>query len=115
MTNVAHKQDFDFDDTQLAAIGQCCDTDNRIVAVTGQAGTGKTTILQNVYDNLTARGFSVVLCAPTGKAAKRITEATSIPASTIHRLLEYPFPGERDPKTGKTLSTSDPKRDNRYP
>ena len=115
MTNVAHKQEFDFDETQLTAIGECCDTSKRIVAVTGQAGTGKTTILQNVYDNLTARGFKVVLCAPTGKAAKRITEATSIPASTIHRLLEYPFPGERDPKTGKALSTSDPKRDRQYP
>lgn len=115
MNDVAYKQDFEFDETQLSAISKCCDTGLRIVAITGQAGTGKTTILQNVYDNLTARGFRVVLCAPTGKAAKRITEATSIPASTIHRLLEYPFPGERDPKTGKTLSTSDPKRDRQHP
>ncbi len=115
MNAAKQKQVFDFDETQLTAIGKCCDTSKRIVAVTGQAGTGKTTILQNVYENLTARGFKVALCAPTGKAAKRITEATGIPAGTIHRLLEYPFPGERDPKTGKTLSTSDPKRDRQHP
>ena len=109
------EQEFKLDDTQQLAIDRCCNMLERIVPVTGQAGTGKTTILKNVYHNLYRRGISVVLCAPTGKAAKRITEVTGIPAMTIHRLLEYPFPGERDPKTGKTLSTSDPKRDRRNP
>ena len=100
-----------FDDSQLKAIGACCDIERRVVAITGEAGTGKTTILQNVYDTLTARGHKVVLCAPTGKAAKRITEATNIPARTLHRLLEYPHPGEKDEKTGKTLISTDPKKD----
>ena len=103
------------DDTQSEAIVRCCDLSNRIVAVTGAAGTGKTTILQHVYRALYKQGCHVVLCAPTGKAAKRITEATGIEACTIHRLLEYPHPGEVDQKTGKALVTTDPKRDRRFP
>jgi len=108
-------QEVDYDDTQLTAIGACCDVKRRVVAVTGEAGSGKTTILQNVYNTLTARGHTVVLCAPTGKAAKRITEATGIEARTFHRLLEYPHPGELDQKTGKPLITTDPKKDRRNP
>lgn len=106
-----------FDDTQIEAINRCCDisSTNRIVPVTGQAGTGKTSILQEVYNLLTAAGYRVALCAPTGKAAKRIMEITGIPAVTNHRLLEYPHPGERDPETGKPLNTTDPKRDRRNP
>lgn len=103
------------DNTQIEAINKCCDMSQRIVAVTGAAGTGKTTILQNVYRTLYKQGREVVLCAPTGKAAKRITEATGIQALTIHRLLEYPHPGERDPDTGKTLVSTDPKKDRRNP
>jgi|TARA_R110000822_G_scaffold300834_3_gene424380 exodeoxyribonuclease V alpha subunit len=103
------------DNTQQIAVDECCDIKKRIVAVTGAAGTGKTTILENVYRELYSQNRSVVLCAPTGKAAKRITEATGIPAMTIHRLLEYPHPGERDEKTGKTLISTDPKRDRNNP
>lgn len=115
MNELAEKVDMILDETQQAAVDACCGLDKRIVAVTGAAGTGKTTILQNVYWDMVKRGKSVVLCAPTGKAAKRITEATGIPAMTIHRLLEYPHPGERDEKTGKTLVTTDPKRDRTNP
>lgn len=103
------------DDEQQKAIAKCCDTSNRIVSVTGQAGTGKTTILRLVHDHLTKHGYNVVLCAPTGKAAKRIFEATSIPAMTLHRLLEYPYPGERDPDTGKAYAPGYPKRDKFLP
>jgi len=55
-------------------------------------------------------GYRVVLCAVTGKAAKRIKEATGIPACTIHRLLEYSHPGELDPDTGKPQDISGPQR-----
>jgi len=109
------KDELELDETQLSAVDACCNISTRIVAVTGAAGTGKTTILQNVYRTLYRQGIEVVLCAPTGKAAKRITEATGIEACTIHRLLEYPHPGERDPNTGKTLVTTDPKRDRDHP
>ena len=105
----------DLDETQLEAIHLCCNLSERVVAVTGAAGTGKTTILQNVYRALYKQGREVVLCAPTGKAAKRIKEATGIDACTIHRLLEYPHPGERDAKTGNTLVSTDPKRDRNNP
>lgn len=106
---------YDWDESQLRAIQRCSDMQERIVPVTGVAGTGKTSIIREVYLTLTKAGYSVALCAPTGKAAKRITEATGIPAMTIHRLLEYPFPGERDPATGKALVTTDPKRDRNNP
>lgn len=102
-----------FDPKQQEAISRCVtiNEDNRIVPINGQAGTGKTTIMKNVYHALVQAGYRVALCAPTGKAAKRITEATGIVAMTNHRLLEYPHPGERDPKTGKPLITTEPKRD----
>lgn len=102
-------------DLQQEAVTKCIDMRQRIVAVTGAAGTGKTTITRMVYEALVENGVSCVLCAPTGKAAKRIQEATGIPAMTIHRLLEYPYPGEIDPKTGKPLVVGDPKRCRMYP
>tara|TARA_R100001594_G_scaffold44758_3_gene77245 strand:- start:757 stop:2052 length:1296 start_codon:yes stop_codon:yes gene_type:complete len=109
------RDDFQYDKDQLSAIDQCLDPTRRIVAITGEAGTGKTTIMQDVYKLWRKRGKSVVLCAPTGKAAKRITEATGIEARTIHRLLEYPMPGEIDEQTGKSLVSTDPKKDRRNP
>ena len=105
----------DLDESQKQAITRCCDIAQRIVPVTGQAGTGKTTIMRIVHAMLTQHGYRVVLCAPTGKAAKRIQEATGLLAMTIHRLLEYPRPGDRDEKTGKTLSTTTPRRDRNHP
>lgn len=107
---ITWKTDLALDTEQKAAVDLCCDTKQRIVGITGQAGTGKTTILRVVYDALTYAGYRVALCAPTGKAAKRIQEATGIPARTAHALLEFNHPGERDPKTGKTLYESKPKR-----
>lgn len=101
---------FSLDETQQKAVERCCDMSRRIVGVTGPAGTGKTTILRNVYDELTAAGYRVGLGAPTGKAAKRITEATGIPAMTFHRMLEYPLPGERDPETGEEPPPGLPRR-----
>lgn len=103
-------REFEWDEKQQLAIDRCCDMAERIVPVTGPAGTGKTTLIREVYKRLTKGGYHVVLCAPTGKAAKRIQEATGIPAMTIHRLLEYPHPGEKDEETGEVLLTTDPKR-----
>jgi len=110
-------KDIAFDDTQIEAINRCCDVSpsNRIVPITGQAGTGKTSLMRAVFHALENAGYRVAVCAPTGKAAKRIRELTGIPAVTAHRLLEYPHPGERDPKTGEALSTTDPKRDRNNP
>ena len=128
----------EYDVEQLEAINLCFDLTKRIVAITGEAGTGKTTIIRAVYNKLItyidnnrskfkkdyiesrdkysfyAEDY-IVLVAPTGKAAKRIFEATGIPAMTIHRLLEYPMPGEVDQETGKALVASSPKRDKLNP
>lgn len=60
-----------------------------VAIVTGGPGTGKTTILREALADCEARGEHVGLCAPTGKAAKRMEEATGRPASTVHRLLGY--------------------------
>src|SRR6478609_7077587 len=99
------------DELQEEAVTKACSTELRIVGVTGQAGTGKTTIMRRVYQAFTDAGHSVALCAPTGKAAKRISESTGIRATTIHKLLEYTHPGDPDPKTGKVLGVSVPRRD----
>ena len=59
-----------------------------VLVITGVPGTGKTTIINCIIRLLSSEG-DVVLCAPTGRAAKRMTEATGYESKTIHRLLEY--------------------------
>tara|TARA_B100000900_G_scaffold416210_1_gene450084 strand:- start:10216 stop:12393 length:2178 start_codon:yes stop_codon:yes gene_type:complete len=61
----------------------------RVLIITGGPGVGKTTILRSVLMILKAKKINTVLCAPTGRAAKRMSESTSLEASTIHRLLEF--------------------------
>lgn len=103
------------DDEQQKAVHMCCDLNKRLVAVSGAAGSGKTTIIRLIHEFFTDRFVHVVLCAPTGKAARRIKEATGIDAVTIHKLLEYNRPGERDEKTGKPLDVTQPKRNRLNP
>jgi exodeoxyribonuclease V alpha subunit len=62
---------------------------SKLSVLTGGPGTGKTMTLRAVTTLLAARGYRCQLASPTGRAAKRLTEATGAPASTIHRLLEY--------------------------
>jgi exodeoxyribonuclease V alpha subunit len=66
----------------------------KLLVITGGPGVGKTTIVSSILQVLSAKGVRLLLCAPTGRAAKRMTEATGFEAKTIHRLLEV------DPKTG---------------
>lgn len=105
----------EMDTTQKNAVDMCNDLKRRLVAVSGPAGSGKTTIIRIVHEYFRERFVSVVLAAPTGKAARRIKEATGIDAVTIHKLLEYNRPGERDEKTGKALDVTQPKRDRSNP
>lgn len=66
---------------------------NGVSIITGGPGTGKTTIIRCILDLMQDKGYAVELAAPTGRAAKRMSEATGCDARTIHRLLEY-IPGE---------------------
>ena len=66
---------------------------NKVTILTGGPGTGKTTTLRALLDLLDQGGHNYVLAAPTGRAAKRLSEATGREAKTIHRLLEFK-PGE---------------------
>ena len=67
---------------------------SKVLVMTGGPGVGKTTIVKAILRILAAKGTDLLLCAPTGRAAKRMTEATGFEAKTIHRLLEV------DPKGG---------------
>ncbi len=67
---------------------------NKALVITGGPGVGKTTLVNSILKVLVAKSVNVALCAPTGRAAKRLTETTGVEAKTIHRLLET------DPKNG---------------
>jgi exodeoxyribonuclease V alpha subunit len=67
---------------------------SNVLVITGGPGVGKTTIVNSILKVLRAKDVRVALCAPTGRAAKRLTESTGLDARTVHRLLEA------DPKTG---------------
>src|SRR5262245_17468596 len=67
---------------------------SKVLVITGGPGVGKTTVLNAILRILAAKTVKLVLCAPTGRAAKRLNETTGQEATTIHRLLEV------DPKTG---------------
>lgn len=64
---------------------------NGMIVITGGPGTGKTTIINAIIKIFEDQGLNISLAAPTGRAAKRMTETTGIEARTIHRLLEYSY------------------------
>ena len=72
---------------QLEAI--CTALEEKVVVVTGGPGTGKTTTVNGIIRAFRKSGLSVTLAAPTGRAAKRMTETSGVEAKTIHRLLGY--------------------------
>jgi len=99
---------------QENAIDLCCNLTERIVGVTGGAGTGKTVVLGEVHKELINLDYRVALCAPTGRAAKRITELSGIEAVTIHRLLKFPMPDDPPDDKSKPIPGM-PKHNKDYP
>jgi exodeoxyribonuclease V alpha subunit len=79
-------------ESQVAAIRLALTS--KVLVMTGGPGVGKTTIVKAILRILAAKSTDILLCAPTGRAAKRMTEATGFEAKTVHRLLEV------DPKSG---------------
>src|SRR5208283_933234 len=62
---------------------------NKVLVITGGPGVGKTTLVNSILQIIRAKQADILLCAPTGRAAKRLSETTGLEAKTIHRLLEF--------------------------
>ena len=77
--------------SQREAVARCVNA--KVTVITGGPGVGKTTVVNSILRIVRAKGVKVLTCAPTGRAAKRLSESTHTEAKTIHRLLEF------DPRT----------------
>ena len=84
---ISSKTGVTYDEVQVQAIQEAMVS--KVMVLTGGPGTGKTTTTQGIIAALKGMGLSILLAAPTGRAAKRMTEATGMVAKTIHRLLEF--------------------------
>lgn len=100
------KTGMEYDDIQADAIREAATA--KVMVLTGGPGTGKTTTTHGIISAYRAYGLRILLAAPTGRAAKRMTEATGLKAKTIHRLLECKPPegyqkDEENPLEGDVL------------
>ena len=84
---VERKMGIEFAEAQREAVRQAIT--QKVLVLTGGPGTGKTTIVRAIMEIFRAKSQRFALCAPTGRAAKRLTESTGQEAKTIHRLLEF--------------------------
>lgn len=84
---IQEEQGIRYSDNQLRAIKEV--VTNKLVVITGGPGTGKTTIIKSIIQIFSNHSAKVLLTAPTGRAAKKMSETTGLEAKTVHRLLEY--------------------------
>ncbi len=103
---VVQESGFSYDEVQLQAIRTA--VSSKVMVLTGGPGTGKTTTTLGMISACKRAGRRIVLAAPTGRAAKRMSEATGMEAKTLHRLLEYKPPegyqkNEENPLEGDVL------------
>ena len=103
-------RNIELDDLQLDAVIQSIT--NGIVIITGGPGTGKTTTINTIINYYARMGLDIMLAAPTGRAAKRMTEATGYEAKTIHRLLEVSGQVDDDEKGRSSGVHFEKNRDN---
>lgn len=87
ITELEKRQKIELDAQQRIAVREAMSSG--ILVITGGPGTGKTTTINMIIECFREEGMSILLAAPTGRAAKRMSEATGYEAQTIHRLLEY--------------------------
>ena len=100
ITAISKSSGIEYDEVQAEAIREAIAS--KVMVLTGGPGTGKTTTTQGIIAALKSMGLSILLAAPTGRAAKRMSEATGMEAKTIHRLLEY------NPKDGYKRNDENP-------
>lgn len=106
VSKIQEKVDMKYDEIQADAIRKAAVS--KVMVLTGGPGTGKTTTTQGIIAAYRSFGLKILLAAPTGRAAKRMTEATGLEAKTIHRLLECKPPegyqkNEDNPLDGDVL------------
>lgn len=93
------EQEIELDELQRCAVLEC--VNNGLFILTGGPGTGKTTTINTIIRFFAAEGLDIFLAAPTGRAAKRMTEATGYEARTIHRMLELNGAVSEESKTAR--------------
>ena len=91
---IEQEEDIELDDIQKEAVKMAAK--NNLLVITGGPGTGKTTTINSIIKYFQFEGLEIRLAAPTGRAAKRMTEACNMEAQTIHRLLEINGGGASD-------------------
>ena len=106
MKEIGEKSEIAYDEIQLQAVRMA--VSSKVMILTGGPGTGKTTTTLGIISAYQQAGCKILLAAPTGRAAKRMSEATGMEAKTIHRLLEYKPPegyqkNEENPLEGDVL------------
>ena len=104
---IEKKDNIELDKLQKDAVFQA--VQNGIMIITGGPGTGKTTTINTIIQIMESEGFDILLAAPTGRAAKRMSETSGMEAQTIHRMLEIDGGSLDDDKSGMHFQRNETK------